>query len=80
MTGAAFGLAASLITFRGLWSAAGVLPPPPPPPVLGDEEVSREGGKEAREVVRESEPYAVEVNKGDSGSASSYVEVGATQA
>jgi hypothetical protein len=67
VTGAAFGLAASLITFRGLWAAAEVLPPPPPPAVVDSKEEGREGEEEAREA----EPYEVELNTGVSGSASS---------
>ena len=64
-------LAASLITFRGLWAATGSLPPPPAPAVASDEEGDGQEEKEA-------EPYAVE--SGISESTSSYVEVKATQA
>jgi len=73
------GLAASLITFRGLWAAAGVVPPPPPPAVAGDEKVDGEGEKDARVVVKEAEPYVVDSNGGVSESTSSFVEVKATQ-
>lgn len=78
MTDAAFGLAASLITFRGLWAAARILPPPPPPAVVDNEE-GGEGGEGAKAVVQEVESYSVELDTAVSGSASSYVEVGATQ-
>ena len=47
---------------------------------MDNEEVGREGEKEAREVAQETQSTAVEVNTGDSGSAASYVEVGAAQA
>jgi len=77
------GLAASLITFRGLWAAAGVVPPPPPPAVAGDEKVDgegeKDGEKEARGVVKEADPYAVDSNGGVSESTSSFVEVKAAQ-
>jgi hypothetical protein len=72
---AAFGLAASLITFRELWAAAGVGPSPPPP-----EEGSRQEEKEVGANVQEIEPSGVEPDPGVSGSASSYVEVEAVQA
>lgn len=75
MTGAVFGLAASLITFRQLWAAAGVIPSPPPPAVAENEREVRQGEKEAREVVQEVESYVTEPEAGVSGSASSYVEV-----
>ncbi|KAF9644892.1 hypothetical protein BDM02DRAFT_3190187 [Thelephora ganbajun] len=78
VTGAALGLAASLITFRGLWAAAGVILPPPPPSV-SDGEGDRQEEKEARAIVKEVEPYAVETDTGVSESTSSYVEVKATQ-
>jgi len=75
------GLAASLVTFGGLWAAAGVPPPPPPPAVVDNEGEGREGEKEARAAVQEAEPYSVEPDiTSVSGSTSSYVEVGAAQA
>ena len=82
MTGAVFGLAASLITFRELWAAARVLPPPPPPPaaVVENEEEVRQGEKGARAVLQEVEPYVVQPDTSGSGSASSYVETEAAQA
>ena len=76
MTGAVIELAASLITFRGLWAAAGN--PPPPPTVASDSEGDGQEEKDARGVVKEAEPYAVE--SGVSESTSSFVEVKATQA
>jgi hypothetical protein len=79
VTGAAFGLAASLITFSGLWAAARVMSPPPPPAVEDTGEGDRKGEKVEREIVKEVEPYAVEPGLGVSGSASSYVEIGAVQ-
>lgn len=75
VTGAAFGLAASLITFRQLWAAAGVFTSPPPPAVAENEGADRQGEKEAREVVQEVEPYATEPDTGVYGSGPSYVEV-----
>lgn len=80
MIGAILGLVASLITFRGLWAAAGTVPPPPPTAAASDEE--GDGGEEkvAGEVVKEAEPYVVESDKGVSDSASSYVDVKAAQA
>ena len=80
MTGAILGLAASFITFRGLWAAAGTLPPPPPAAAASDEEGNGEEEKVTREVVKEVEPYVVESDKGVSDSASSYVDVKAAQA
>ena len=79
VTGAVFGLAASLITFRGLWAGAEVLPPSPPPVVVDKEE---EGGEEkkSKAAVQGVEPYSVKPDTNASGSASSYVEVGAGQA
>lgn len=62
MAGAVFGLAASLITFRGLWASAGVFPPPPPPAVASDEEENKQGEKGARLVAQDVEPYAVELD------------------
>lgn len=72
MTGAVLGLAASLITFSSLWSAAGITPPPPPPAVVSGEGDRQE---EARAIVKEFEPYTVESD----AAASSYVEVKDTQ-
>jgi hypothetical protein len=80
VTGAVFGLAASLITFRGLWAAAEILPPLPPLTVVSDEEGDGQEAKDTRAVVKEAEPYAVESDEGVSGSTSSYVEVKPAQA
>lgn len=77
MASAAFGLAASLITFRELWAAAGAGPSPPPP----EEDYRQEEkgvGANVQEIDRE--PPVVEPDPGVSGSASSYVEVEAVQA
>ena len=74
MTGAVLGLAASLITFSSLWSAAGITPPPPPPVVVSGEGDRQE--EEARAIVKEFEPYTVESD----AATSSYVEVKDTQA
>lgn len=75
-----FGLAASLITFRGLWAAAGIDPSPPPPPVVvSDEEGDRQEGKDARAMVEEVQPHAVESDEGVSESTSSFVDVKATR-
>ena len=74
MTGAALGLAASLITFRGLWAAAGVIPPPPPAAVSDEKRDGQE--EEARAMVKEDELYPVGPDTGVSEPvASSYVEV-----
>jgi len=78
VTGAVFGLAASLITFRGLWEAAGIIPPPPPVAAANNEGDRRE--EEARVIVKEAMPYSVEPDMSVSGSTSSYVEVKGTQA
>lgn len=72
-----FGLAASLITFRGLWEAAGIIPRPPHLAVVSNEGDRQEG---ARTVVKEAEAYAVKPDAGVSESTSSYVEVKGTQA
>jgi len=80
VTGAVFGLAASLITFRGLWATTGIVPSPPPPAVVSDEEGDRQEGKDARAVVKETGPSSVESDEGVSESTSSYVDVKATQA
>ena len=69
---------ASLITFRGLWAAAGIIPPPPPPTVVSDEEVDGQEGKDAKTAVKRAESYAVDSDMGVSESASSYVEVKGT--
>jgi len=73
VTGAAFGLAASLITFSSLWAAAGIVPPPSPPAVMSGEGDEQE---EARKMVEKAEPYSVELDT----ATSSYVEVKDTQA
>ena len=80
MTGAIFGLAASYITFRELWTVAGSHPPPPPPPpsVTGGKGDEQEK-KEAREAAREVMPFVVESGTGVPGSASSYGEVKSAQ-
>ena len=74
------GLVASLITFRGLWAAAGEASSPPPPAVAGDEKEDGQGEKDAKEAVKEAEPHAVDSDRGVSESTSSFVEVKATQA
>lgn len=76
MTGAVLGLAASLITFRGLWAAAGILPPPPPPVNEGEGHGQE---KEASGVVGGAKPYDAESDVGVPGS-TSYVEVKVTPA
>ena len=75
MTGAVFGLAASLITLGGLWEAAGAGPPPPPPAVMENEEGAKEKN-EAKEMV--AKPH--ELDASTAGTGSSYVEVEAVQA
>lgn len=68
-----------MITFRGLWAAAGIIPPLPIPAVVSDEEGNGQEEKDARVTVKEAEPYAVESDMGVSEAASSYVEVKGTQ-
>jgi len=72
------GLAASLITFRGLWAAAAP-PPPPPVGVVGENRDGQEE-KDGKGAVKEAEPYAVDSERGVSESTSSFVEVKAAQA
>lgn len=72
MTDAVLGLAASLITFRGLWAAAGTILPPPP----ASDEKRDEQEEEVRTMVKEAEPCSVEPDTGVSEpTGSSYVEV-----
>lgn len=74
MTDAVLGLAASLITFRGLWAAAGTNPPPPA--AAASDEKRDEQEEEVRAMVNSVEP-----GMGDSEpTASSYVEVKDAQA
>lgn len=79
VTGAVFGLGASLITLRGLWAAAGIIPPPPPPGVVSDEEEGGHEEKEAKAMVEDAKPYSVELEMEDSIPTSSYVEVKGTR-
>lgn len=78
MAGAVFGLAASLITFRGLWAAARTPTLGYPPVVTSDEDGNRQEEKDAGAVVKEAEPHAVDMS--GSESTSSYVEVKGAQA
>jgi len=79
VTGAVFGLVASLIAFRDLWAVAGK-PSVPPPAITGDGDKGGREEKDAKATVEGAEPYAAELDAGVSESTSSYVEVRGTQA